>query len=455
MKTNELLQQQKLKYSNYKKLVERIYNEDNKPMHYKGTIESMLREFFSKTSKYKYTWKRNVFKDLLIHLYNEKCYALLRNYNHVAVLHNISSFGNKLVRPIEDWKKPSSHQNEQLSSLIQHCFAKYETPEFLEASFYSAEKRNMLWYVQLGKGKSVKDLSQMPIQLTHKMAHAFRNAPSFLSITEALRYAQAVGFGASTKTAKLIAISRLSIIREEQEPFWATVVRFFAKEEDLNVRDVDLMVDYLTFKYREDNSFSMKNRTVNALLQQTHEWHRDVHLRKRENFLTWSRTGIKPLYVEEFVDDKKVVFKTVELLNSAELYDEGNEMQHCVAEYDTDCHDGEAAIFSLQKEVAGEPVKRLATLEVSLPEYELVQAKAKYNAEPDRKSQELLNLWMEQTQVKRKNEVGYEAPYQAQAQMVNVAHRRARNNDNDIEIGWIVRIVLWIGYLIMKALMSN
>jgi len=91
-------------HSAYITLVEKIYNENNKPTHYKGTVETMLREFFSKTSKKKYTWKREVFKRLLIHLYNQKCYALLRNYSYVAVLHNMSGFGDKIVRNIEDWK---------------------------------------------------------------------------------------------------------------------------------------------------------------------------------------------------------------------------------------------------------------------------------------------------------------------------------------------------------------
>ncbi len=453
MRTNEVLPNKGKAHSNYKELVERIYNENNVATHYKGTIESMLREFFCKTSKKKYTWKRRTFKRLLIHLYDEKCYALLRNYNSVEVLHNISYFGNRLVRPIEDWTRSSPYESEQLSALIRHCFAAYETPKFLEASFFGANKIGMLWYVQMGQGKSVKELSQLPVQLTSKMAHAFRNAPSFLSVHEALRYAQAIGFGASTETAKMIALSRLSMIRADQEVFWAQVVQFFAREAELNVREIDMIVDYLAYKYREDNSFSMKNRTLNALRQQTEEWHRRVHLEQRENVLSWNASGIKSLYLEEFVEGNKVVFKTVELLNSAELYDEGHEMQHCVSEYDEACYDGHATIFSLQKEVAGEPVQRLATVEVSLPEREIVQAKAKYNAEPNRKALELLNLWMEQSPVKRKNQV-QEAPYRPQA-LANARARREMQTDNDMDYGLLIRFLLWVLYLVLRAIMSN
>ena len=57
----------------------------------------------------------------------------------------------------------------------------------------------MLWYMQVGSGKSIKQLSQMPVKLTSKMAHEFRNAPAFLATNEALRFAQALGYGATAK----------------------------------------------------------------------------------------------------------------------------------------------------------------------------------------------------------------------------------------------------------------
>ena len=266
MKTN--WRTQNIEKSSYIKLVEKIERAQNKPTRYKGTIETMLLEFFGKTSKKRYTWKREVFKGLLIHLYNQKCYALLRDYNSVAVLHNICSFGNQTVRNIEDWRRESFDKEQQLSSLIKFSFALYETPVFLENSFFGSDKKHMLWYIQLGKGKSIKALSQMPITLTSKMAHEFKNAPAFFEANQALRYAQALGFGASIKIAKVIGFSRLSVVRESEEKFWETVVQFFAKEVELNRDDLNDIIDYLALKYRDNRSFSMKNRSQNALLNQ-------------------------------------------------------------------------------------------------------------------------------------------------------------------------------------------
>lgn len=453
MKINWNTQNKNLKQSAYIALVEKIYLEQNTPTRYNRSIESMLKEFFSKTSNKKYLWKRETFKRLLVHVYNQKCFALLRCYDSINVLHNISSFGNVTVRPIEEWKKISGNNNDQLSSLIRHCFARYDVPNFLEQVFYTSEKKQMFWYVQLGKGKSVKNLSNMPVKLTSKMAHEFRNAPSYLTVNEALRYAQALGYGASTKVAKLIAFSRLSIIRNEDEAFWATVVQFFSKEENLEVNELNSIVDYLTFKYRENSSFSMKNRTYKSLISQSEEWHRNVYLKQNGENYSWEPSGIKPLYFEEIVDNKKVVYKTEELLSSAALFDEGNAMKHCVAEYDEDCLEQSCAIFSLRKEVKGEPIKRLVTLEVGLLNFEIVQAKAVCNQEPDKKSLELINYWVNNSQVKQQVVEEYQQVQPLAYQ--RMVERRQINERQEYNSALMIKVFFWILYILFRIMMMN
>jgi len=457
MKTNWNTQNKTIKQSAYLALVEKKYNEDNKPKRYNGSIESMLQEFFSKTSKKRYVWKRETFKKLLVQLYNQKCYALLRNYSDVNVLHNISSFGNVIVRPIEDWECNLREPEDQLRALLRYCFAKYETPKFLENTFFESEKKYMLWYIQLGKGKSVKNLSNMPVELTSKMAHEFRNAPYFLTVNEALRYAQAIGFGASTKVAKLIAFSRLSVIREDQEKFWASVVQFFSKEEDLSVNELDGIIDYLNHKYREDSCFSMKNRTYKSVLSQSQEWHRTVYLQENGGNYSWKPSGLKPLYVEEIFDNKKVVYKTEELLSSEALFIEGNAMQHCVAEYDEDCVEERCSIFSLRKEVEGEPIKRLATLEIELPTFEVVQAKAVCNQEPDFKSMEMINQWINNSQLRRKTERVYQPPEEVQygpRAYDRLVERRQMTERSDYDSALLVKIIFWILYILLRVMMN-
>jgi len=215
-----------------------------------------------------------------------------------------------------------------------------------------------------------------------------------------------------------------------------------------------MIVDYLTYKYREDQSFSMKNKTLAGLIKQTQEWHQSVYVNREGEVLSWSSSGLKPLYVEEFVNNKKVIYRTIELLNSIELYNEGNEMQHCVSEYDNECKGGISSIFSLQREIEGEPIKRLVTLEIGLPNYEIVQAKAKCNQEPNCKSNELINLWINNSKVRRKKEMAYEIPIQQQIN-VRAMEQRHITEQQDYNSIWIGKLIFWILYFILKVLMHN
>ncbi|MEM7187370.1 MAG: PcfJ domain-containing protein [Bacteroidota bacterium] len=432
----------------YIAMVERICEEPNQPMRYKGTLESMLYEFFSQTSRSKYLWKRETFRRLLVHLYEQRCYALLRTYASVRVLHNISCFGDRLVRPVEDWESELGSERDQLRSLMRHCFAQYETPRFMETAFLRTQKLYMLWYVQMGKGRSVKQLSRLPIAFTSKMAHHFRNAPDYVSVPQALRYAQAMGYGATVQTARSLAFSRLAIVDNDQEVFWSTVIQFFARQNELQVNELNNVLDYVAHRFREDNGFSMRNRTLNALLRQSQAWHRQTYINHNGRFVRWDSSGIQPLYVEEFDNDTKVVYRTVELLDSVALFEEGYAMQHCVAEYDLDCRDGRSSIFSLQREMEGEPVKRLATLEVELPTFQLVQAQAKCNTPLDTKARELVDLWITRSLVVPAQRARHPVP-NGQAVAVRRIHR-PREQDIESELFVIVKVIFWLLYLLWR-----
>ena len=445
MKTNWNTKNINIRENSFLKLVDKIDKSDNKPTRYKGTIETMLLEFFGKTSKKKYIWKRATFKRLLIHAYNQKCYGLLRDYKSVEVLHNISSFGNQMVRNIESWERKGFDKEEQLRSLIRHSFAIYETPVFLENTFFEFDKKFMLWYLQLGKGKSVKDLTQMPIHLTSKMAHEFKNALNIFKPNEALRFAQALGFGASLKTAKVIGFSKLSNINESEEKFWETVVHFFAKETIVNAKDLDKILEFLMFKYRENIKFSMKNRTQRALIFQALEWEKNVYKTEIGEILYWETSGITPLYLEKSENGKKVVYKTVELLNSFALFDEGNAMHHCVAEYDKDCKEGVSTIFSLQRVYENKLIERLATIEVGLSEKKIIEAKAKFNEDPSERSLQMIDLWVNSSQIKG----NYDA-----VEYENYINAAAIDNEND-DFDTTARIVFWIIFLIFKAILLS
>ena len=122
-------------------------------------------------------------------------------------------------------------------------------------------------------------------------------------------------------------------------------------------------------------------------------------------------------------------------------------MQHCVSEYDYQCKKGISSIFSLQKEVEGEAIKRLTTIEVGLPNNQIIQAKAKCNQEPDSKSLELINIWINNSKVNRKKKMAFERPFQ---QEVNLGAQRRATEQHGDNFLWIIKIIFWILYFILR-----
>jgi len=63
------------------------------------------------------------------------------------------------------------------------------------------------------------------------MAHCFCEAPAHLSISQALRWAQVLGYDGSEALAEAICATRLGQCFEN-ESFWSTVVPFFNASSD-------------------------------------------------------------------------------------------------------------------------------------------------------------------------------------------------------------------------------
>lgn len=399
----------------FETLVEAAYSEQNTFQGFEGTLESVIKVHFSRMSTQNHTWKRDAFRQLLLMMYAKKCYAVLRNPSYIEVLANISAFGNKTVRDIENWTKDSLVAEGQLKSLIRHCFAKYEVPAFMENVFSGDRKVQMLWYIQLGRGDSVQQLAAFPVKFTTRMAHEFRQTPNDYTVAQAIRRAQAIGFGASAGRAEAIAWSLLSA-GFEYEAFYSTVVRFVVNVEQEIAFDVlQNVLEYINAKRAENIAFSMKGRTWEALVRQSAEWHIEMAKRREAE----GRCQWKPAPITNYiVADDECTIKIVQLTTSEALYEEGAEMCHCVAEYESACEDGITAIFSVRKFTQGQEwYETLATVEVSLEDMEIVQAKARFNEMICETSHAIIGEWA----IREKLAVDYEyRVFQPPVDMANV-----------------------------------
>ncbi|AXG73894.1 hypothetical protein DVK85_06420 [Flavobacterium arcticum] len=451
--------------SSFTAMVDRAYGKEQELQGNRGTLESVITTHFAQMSAKNHLWKRDTFRMLLLHLYNESCFTILRSPDYIAVLANISSFGDKTVKDIQGWEKESFVPEEQLASLIKHCFAKYPTPEFLENVFASDNKIHMYWYVQLGRGDSVLTLSGFPVAFTNKMAHAFRLTPATYTVAQAIRRAQALGYGATAKRADVIAWSALAD-SFEAEYFWSTVVHFVVKvNEDVTIDKLQVVLEYLEMFRAQQPNMDMKGRTWEALLRQAEEWHTEMaKKRDAEGYEQWKRVAIADFYKEE----DEVTYYIIQLINSVQLYEEGYEMSHCVADYTYDCANGSTAIFSLRKYAIGAAeFERMVTIEVSPASREIVEAKGKYNEMPTQTQDKLIMEWAAKEKLKPEYEYYdgfYEPPVnpapqpaiQLPRQMPRVAideryyvPPRYRQEDNDG-----TEALLLIGKIILYIILS-
>ncbi|KOS06886.1 hypothetical protein AM493_13235 [Flavobacterium akiainvivens] len=372
-------------------LVERLYTNPDSATTGNG-IENAIAMQFAAMGTANSAFKRDAFRELLMVVFSKKCYGILRNPGYIEILGNIAAFGNKTVNPANTWVKDSLTAEGQLASLIRHLFAKYEVPAFMEYVFAESSKIHMLWYIQLGRGDSVHDLCAFPAVFTKKMAHEFRNTPGTLTVEQAIRRAQALGYGANAAVAEAIAWSA-ALEEITNAAFRAEVICFIAKRapEVGNVAAIQLVVEYAAEMHRTNAAYSFKGRTWASVSRLAADYHLEMAKRREAE----ARNGWVPANIAGYeVVKGSTTYKIIQLTDSEALYEEGHEMSHCVADYALDCEEGRAAIFSLRKCVEGrEGFDTLATLDVSPVTMNLVEARAKYNDDVSAEAETHILAW--------------------------------------------------------------
>jgi hypothetical protein len=436
--------------SKYIALVEKIYASENNATGYQNTVASILWTAFAKMSKTRNTWRRSTFKSLLIHVYNQGGYALLKSPIYIDVLVNVSAFGLKMNRPIEGWVCPSFLPDEQMEDLIDYCFATYPTPVFLITAFYEGRLNRMLWYVKLGAGASPKTLPGFPEHFTTKMVHLFMQTPKGSNIEQALVRAEALGYGATALVAEQLAWSKLSEVASSNA-FWSTVIRFFAKAKTLDMNQLRRFIEYLEATFRGNVNYSLKGRTIKTLERDANEWHEQMQrFRDAHNQAEWPSLGIPLLDWETSTNNKMVTYRTVELLTADALYQEGLDMRHCVAEYVDDCIDGDTSIFSLRK-YDGTAFKKIATLAIDPFNMSIYEAEGNCNTPLTTEAVMALNTWQAQgivTYKAQRHQEELHAPFANE--YVDVPEYGTRNEEG-FDIVKVLFWILWVLFVLFRS----
>lgn len=376
-------------------LVETIYEGKKNHQYEYNTLAYTLNDLFRSLNKKKQASRRKAFKEILNHLYKQRCTKLLRSREYLQIIYHIAWFSLSSVRSVKNWKRTSYNPEKQLKDLIKHCFATYEVPEFMYEAWFDTNHKYMIWFIDLGSGLSVKSLSKVPVRLTKKGAHYFLQAPANYTIEMALRRAQALAFGNDELLAERIAKTSLSRNGFRHEPFWETVIQFFMKQAMLDFNKMSEIIDYLEDTINQNPEYSMKGRTITSLTRQSDEWHvqQAIHEINTRELYTWEPSLNSSFIVEKKKGNEVKKFRLFELCSSKQLIAEGRKMNHCVASYARSCRAKVTSIFSLRCTSFLNGHETLATIEVDIRSQTIVQAKARFNKPISAEAKKIMHDW--------------------------------------------------------------
>jgi hypothetical protein len=312
------------------------------------------------------------------------------------------------LRPIHRWEPRESNPLPLFSSLAHHLLADYPVPPVLLSAWFLGDtwqgRQQQGWFKLAGMGKSLRRVG-FPIRLTRRMAHEFAHAPAHYPVDFALRWAQVRGLGGSDNLARVVASTRLGRAFENDD-FWTSVIHLLINSTRLDPAHVEPIVEYLQdrkFEARrviigEDTELllepaqpdlTVSGRTVASLMRRVDAWQAERKDQAVRTLIRWDRSSIGEFIGQDLAGRAWTIR---ELLDSDELAAEGKAMEHCVATYTECCARRLSTIWSVGIEVAGVR-ERVATVEVNPASREMVQAKARFNEEPDESCVAILKDW--------------------------------------------------------------
>ena len=334
----------------------------------------------------------------------------------VNTIINLAKHRFNWVRDLELWKPKGITVEAQLYSLVNHLFAKYYVPDFMNKVWQNENKLYHEWYINIGNGENIRHQKGLPIPLTKKVAHYMMTAPASFSINQAVRWGQVLSMGGDQTIAMGVINTPLGNNFDNDE-FWLTVIKFFIdnypfletlqygpiydyiiNQKFINERRVNNDFGYDILPPPQPN-FSMKGREPNVLLLNVQRWHNQlartpVSYGKSQS---WNSCGINGYGVKKIIEkiEKRIEQNYIikELLSSNELWSEGKTMHHCVGSYSSHCCSGHSAIYSMSCESEG-TITHLVTMEVNVKEKNIVQARGACNQKPTREDWIVINEWM-------------------------------------------------------------
>lgn len=243
-------------------------------------------------------------------------------------------------------------------------------------------KEELKWFDDELSGKNIFK-SKLPLKLSNKGAHIFRNLDYHLelNVVQSMIYAEVLHQirGEKMARAKEFAFTGAKLLRNNLNlDFWTdTLVVLY--EKGLEIHRINEILDYLqNLVFVRQQPINLRTRSLETLRRDILDWHEELNDDRNKNrYRRYQKLAVLDIPVFNTSYDG-VKYRIKQLTKATELYEEGKILSHCVHTYSPDCHKGYSYIFSLRSVDEENEEKPLITIEVGPTDY-INQANGKYN----------------------------------------------------------------------------
>ena len=308
------------------------------------------------------------------------------------------------VRPPLTWQPSGKSQDRLFRSLAEHVLARYRMPPFLWSAFMADVDAPVLARVavHVGAGGSLYEAVKsglMPVPLTRSMCRDLLSRGGEARFLDAVRRVQVKAVGGDGRFFRVWVATRAGrrLHTRQGEEFWQTVIAWFSANPMLPHAEVAPLVDYIEHRRAEAPDFSIKGRSVLAMMRRMQQWHDQLAKERASSGRTFTSSGLQPLDIDRSRRDVRgnrviEIWRVREILDSKALADEGRAMSHCVLSYARRIESGECSIWTLTLEDNTGHWRKL-TIEVRPPLRQIVQARGRFNRLPEPRDVLALEAW--------------------------------------------------------------
>jgi hypothetical protein len=413
----QLFKQNKLLKKKPEKIIKEIIN--NKISLNDLPANSFVRKLFlNTTTETDFKNQTVIDLDLVLIILKNKCEEILEDKRYFNALTEITKYKNNWIRNVNNWKRPSHNVHKQIENLIEHLFIKYKMPKFLNNCWFENNNidYNVKVFLHVTSGLNLRKFSELPFDLTKKMAHEFMSAPDSYNLNEAFIWAIVKSFGGDERMVQIIngtdLLSKINsrTISKQAKDFWINIIEFFSKNSMIDPEKVSPIIDYiyhikfekervwengiLKLNEPENPNFTIKGKNIERLIEKTEDWHNKLNKEnKTKSYLpkSWKGYDFENFQMEEGKEKNKRIYQICQLLTQNELSQEGKAMNHCVFSYAKSCANGNCSIWSLRYADLGGIMHRMVTIE--LKGHDIVQIRGRYNRKVDGKEMYIIQKW--------------------------------------------------------------